>query len=101
MHTNGKETVTDMSGDTKGTDCTINCVYHVSLPYKTELAQFKRSCLPFGLRCQFKQRDYFNMKTIWVQQFYGSSLGLCFYVMCAEALQYGQTHSLFCARSCV
>ena len=33
MDTNGKETVTDMYSDTKGKDCTINRVYHISLPH--------------------------------------------------------------------
>ena len=47
MDTNGKETATDMEGDTEGTDCTINCVYHVSLPYKTELARFKKELPSF------------------------------------------------------
>ena len=71
MHTNGKETVTDKSGDTKGTDCTINCVYHVSLPYKTELAEVKKkkkkglaSIFSYGFG--LNRRDYFKIKTIWV-----------------------------------
>ena len=48
MDTNGKETVTDMYGSTRGTVCTIDRVYHVSLPHKTELAKFKKEELrPF------------------------------------------------------
>ena len=46
MDTNGNETVTNKLGSTKDTDCTIYCVHHVSLPSKTELAQFKRKELP-------------------------------------------------------
>ena len=42
MDTNGKETVTDMEGSTKGTCCKMNHVYHVSLPYKTELVRVKK-----------------------------------------------------------
>ena len=47
MDTNAKEIVTDMYGNTKGTYCTFNRVYQVSLPYKTELAKFKKKLLPF------------------------------------------------------
>ena len=46
MNTNGEEAVTVMSGNTRGTYCMINCVYHVSLPYKPELAKFKTKELP-------------------------------------------------------
>ena len=48
MDTNGKETVTDVHGSTKGTDCTISHVYYISLPHKTEPAKFKKEeLLPF------------------------------------------------------
>ena len=56
MDTNGKEALADKYGSTKRTDCTTNCVHHVSLPYQTELAKTKgRSCLPSLIICQFEQ----------------------------------------------
>ena len=48
MDTSGKETVTDIQGSTKGTDSAINQMYHVSLPYKTQLAKFKKELPSFS-----------------------------------------------------
>ena len=45
----------------------IDHVYHVSLPYKTDLAKLKKEELPpFLFIMSVKTKDYFNTKTIWV-----------------------------------
>ena len=76
-----------MYGSTQGTDCTINHVYHVSLPYQnfspdvipcgwlglkhqlsnptqTELAQFKKELPPFLIIVPGIFKFNFNIKTI-------------------------------------
>ena len=44
-------------------DCGVNIVHHVSLPYETELATFKRKELtPFLIMCQFEQKRFFQLQ---------------------------------------
>ena len=68
MDTNGKETVTDVHGSTKGTGCTVNCVYHISLPHKAGLAKLKKGGVAslLNYRVSLYERDYFTIKNIWV-----------------------------------
>ena len=67
MDTNGRETVTDMRGGTKGTYCLMNHVYCVSLTYKTGLAKLKRK----GLSPFFSYSVSLNKEIISISKLHG------------------------------